>query len=280
MSHFFPEGLGWLPDLPDPRDLTPESEPIAAALGQLRSADPMPRGVDWREYAAPIDRQTAFSSAAQACANLLTYFERRASGRLFLPSPQFLHWTGARMSKSASGAGAWQIRTVLRAVARLGVPDEPRGHSVAASLAEAPDAFAFASARRFPSLKYVRLDGRDKRPDAVLRTIKAFLAAGFASVFGFTVFSSLGGESEIPYPTIYDGVQGGIAAVALGYDDTRRIRSCRGAILAMLPWGTDWGEAGFGWLPYLYITQRVALDFWTLVDAEWLASGEFSCPRT
>ncbi len=79
---------------------------------------------------------------------------------------------------------------------------------------------------------------------------------------------------------MYDGVQGGIAALALGYDDTRRIRSCRGAILAALPWGTDWGELGYGWLPYPYITQRLALDFWTLVDAEWLSSGEFSRPRT
>jgi C1A family cysteine protease len=280
MSHFFPDGLGWLPDLPDPRDLAPESEPIAAALGQLRPADAIPRGVDWREYLGSLDQKTAFSSPAQACALLLTYFERRASGRLFLPSRPFLHWTAGRMSHSAYGAGAWQLRSVLRAVARLGVPAEPRQHVGVVSSVEAPDAFAFASARRFLSLKYIRLDGRDKRPDTVLRTIKAFLAAGFASVFGFTVFSSLGVEAEIPYPTVYDDVQGGVAAMALGYDDARRIRSCRGAILAALPWGTDWGDAGFGWLPYLYITQRLALDFWTLIDAEWLSSGEFFCPRT
>lgn len=43
-------------------------------------------------------------------------------------------------------------------------------------------------------------------------------------------------------------------------------------------WGEAWGESGYGWLPYAYVTAGLAIDFWTLVWPEWLASGEFQRP--
>jgi C1A family cysteine protease len=43
-------------------------------------------------------------------------------------------------------------------------------------------------------------------------------------------------------------------------------------------WGPGWGERGHGWLPYSYILERLAADFWTLVNPQWLASGEFDRP--
>jgi C1A family cysteine protease len=65
--------------------------------------------------------------------------------------------------------------------------------------------------------------------------------------------------------------------LAVGYDD-RWLRGSRGALLVRSSWGPAWGEAGYGWLPYAYVEERLAIDFWTLVHDDWIASGEFDVP--
>ena len=64
----------------------------------------------------------------------------------------------------------------------------------------------------------------------------------------------------------------------VGYDDNRRYRSTRGMLLIRTSWGPDWGDGGYGWLPYDYVTRELAADFWTALNPKWLASGEFRCP--
>jgi C1A family cysteine protease len=36
-----------------------------------------------------------------------------------------------------------------------------------------------------------------------------------------------------------------------------------------------WGQGGYGWLPYDYIIQGLTADWWSLLKAEWLATGRF-----
>jgi hypothetical protein len=109
-----------------------------------------------------------------------------------------------------------------------------------AHLGGEPDAFAYASARRFGGLCYVRLDGRGERGGRVLQTVRSWLAAG--------------------------------------YDDRRRMRVGRGALAVRGSWGTSWGDSGYGWLSYTHVREPLALDFWTLLDPDWLSSGEFHRP--
>ena len=44
-------------------------------------------------------------------------------------------------------------------------------------------------------------------------------------------------------------------------------------------WGTEWGNHGYGWLPYDYVRTHLAGDFWTIMSPEWLDSGEFWRPE-
>jgi len=83
---------------------------------------------------------------------------------------------------------------------------------------------------------------------------------------------------DLPYPSAYDAPAGGQVGVAVGYDDDRRVRSERGALRIRGPWGPGWGEAGAGWLPYRYLTDRLAADCWTVVRPDWLADADLTSP--
>ncbi len=34
-------------------------------------------------------------------------------------------------------------------------------------------------------------------------------------------------------------------------------------------WSAAWGDNGYGWLPYEYVLQGIAEDFWSLLEAEF-----------
>jgi C1A family cysteine protease len=179
---------------------------------------------------------------------------------------QLLHWTGD------AGAG---LRMTVKAMIRFGIPPEQHWPYDAARLDREPDPFLFSFVKDVESIRYLRLDPRGTSAPEALENVKAFLAAGFPSIFGFPVFSSLSGEQDIPFPTVFDFLRGGQAAIAIGYDDARLIRSTRGALLIRNSWGTGWGDGGYGWLPDACVKEELAADFWTFLKPEWLDSGEF-----
>ncbi len=40
-------------------------------------------------------------------------------------------------------------------------------------------------------------------------------------------------------------------------------------------WGTGWGDRGYGWLPYDYVLNELAEDFWSLLSMEWVDTKQF-----
>jgi C1A family cysteine protease len=281
MPRFIPPGLGWQRDLPDPRDYFPGHERVRPLLADLKRDRPphaaRPDKIDWRAYFPPVECQLGLAScAAHACVALVEYFERRASGKAVEGSRLFLHQT-ARLLNRGAGDGA-PLRQTLKALARFGLPPEEHWPYEARRLDEPPGPHLFSFAAAYASLLYLRLDRGPSGPDPALGRVKSFLAAGFPVAFGFTVFNSLSREALVPFPTCYDSARGGQAVVALGYNDKLRVRSEKGALLIRNSWGAEWGEEGHGWLPYRYVEQQLAADFWTLLRPDWLGSDEFFQP--
>jgi C1A family cysteine protease len=63
--------------------------------------------------------------------------------------------------------------------------------------------------------------------------------------------------------------------MAVGYDDNRKIGKNKGAIKIRNSWGIDWGEGGYGWLPYEYVEAGLADDFWSLFKNEYVSTKQF-----
>ncbi len=233
--------------------------------------------MDWSEYFLPVADQLGLNaSSTHACVGLADYFERRSTGSATESSRLFLYQTPVGWPAAAGAPGA-DLRTTLKAMARFGLPPERHWPFDPEKIDIEPEPFLYSYARDLQSLLYVRLDP-DPMPagDAVLSAVKGHLAAGLPSAFGFSAFDTLSLDPDILPPTRFDSVRGGGAVVAVGFDDTRRVRSTKGALRVRAPWGEAWGESGYGWLPYAYVLEQLAVDFWTMLRPRVAGLGRVS----
>ncbi|MEJ2287350.1 MAG: C1 family peptidase [Deinococcales bacterium] len=276
-------GMGWTRDLPDVRDYqldTPEVEAVLAGSAPLEKARKrVPARIDLREDCSPIEDQGALGSCtANAGVGLLEYFERRAFGKHLDGSRLFLYKATRNLLGWKGDQGAY-LRSTMKAMVLFGVPPEEIRPYRVETFDEEPPAFCYAFAQNYKAIRYYRLDPAGTPGAEVLRAVKRNLAAGLPSMFGFTVYSSMPGIGEgsgdIPYPQPGEAVKGGHAVVAVGYDDTRTVGEEEGALLIRNSWGVGWGEKGYGWLPYRYVLEQVAVDFWSLVRADFIDTALF-----
>jgi C1A family cysteine protease len=96
-------------------------------------------------------------------------------------------------------------------------------------------------------------------------------------VFGVPLPEITSTAAEIEYRPTFNSIGGGQCLIAVGYDDTW-LGASRGALRIRNSWGSQWGDEGYGWLPYAFVERGLARDFWTLLRPDWLAAGEHTHP--
>jgi C1A family cysteine protease len=285
--------MGWLPDVPKPSDYTRDHKEVAPLLSKTAVAGRRTRGaraaaqqayVDLTEWCPPIEDQGQLGSCtANAGVALLEYFERRASGRHIDASRLFLYKATRNLLGWTGDTGAF-LRSTMQALVMFGSPPEsywpydgrPEGQNT--SFDVEPPAFCYALGSNYRTVVYFRLDRNDGTTDDTLTNVRTFLAAGFPSMFGFPVYDEFydhlpGGL--IAYPSENSHWHGGHAIVAVGYDDNLTIDGDQGALLIRNSWGTSWGNDGYAWMSYRYVTEGLAVDWWSMISSEWVDTGQF-----
>ncbi len=281
-------GMGWIPDYPDFRDYTEKTEEIRSVLGRERmvKTKSLPGSIDLREWCSPIEDQGSLGSCtAHAGVGLIEYYERKAFGRHIDASRLFLYKVTRDLMKMKGDTGAY-LRKTMGAMVLFGAPPEEYWpySDKKEKFDQEPPAFCYAFAQNYQAIKYFRHDLPGTKPEEIVKGIKTYLAKGHPAMFGFTVYSSIEqaeSTGKIPFPSQKERIEGGHAVVAAGYDDKMKIKNkygkveTTGALLIRNSWGKEWGEKGYGWLPYEYIMRGLAEDFWSVLKKEWIDTGEF-----
>jgi C1A family cysteine protease len=286
-------GTGWIPPLPDLRDFTEAESGISEMTKKLRISPTrkslkLPNKIDLSSWCSSIENQGSLGSCtAHAGVGIIEYFERRAFKKHIDGSRRFVYKATRNLMGVVGDTGAW-LRNTMGALALCGVPPEKYWPYTdrKPDFDEEPSSFVYAVADNYEAIRYFCHDplGRNVSPAQVLASAKRFLAAGIPSMFGFFGFPSFGHSNVaggIPYPCPGEQAGWGHAIVAVGYDNNKRIKNTKcnketkGALLIRNSWGTGWGDNGYGWLPYKYVLDKLALDFWSLLRMEWVSTKEF-----
>lgn len=148
------------------------------------------------------------------------------------------------------------IRDGIKSIAALGVCPEKAWPYNVLKFTKKPTATAYKKALPRKITSYQRLQ--------TLADMRHCLASGKPFVFGFSVFESFESDAVaatglMPMPSKLDKNLGGHAVCAVGYDQTKQLVKVRNS------WGTGWGDKGYFYMPFAYITNsNLADDFWSV----------------
>lgn len=250
--------LGWIPDVPDVRDV-----PFARIFRVPRK---LPSRVDLRAGCSEVEDQGNLGSCtAQALVGALEFLELKAlalgnGSRYRDLSRLFVYYnTRAAMGTVHEDSGA-MLRTGIKSLKSSGVCRETLWPYVTSRFAERPTEESYAEAMNHQVTAYERL--------VSLKEMKACLAIGLPFVFGFAVYEHVLSDSvartgRIRLPKRGERMLGGHAVMAVGYRDKDK------SLIFRNSWGQDWGKEGYGEMPYDYPESReLTDDFWCIQATE------------
>ena len=245
---------GWLPDAPDARD-HPYAPPQMAAL---------PAKFSLRQGFSGVYRQGQLKSCAANAVAAAVQFDRAKQGLPLsdlTPSRLFIYYNARAIEGTVAWNAPTRVRNVVKGVAKHGACFEGKSADqwpyVIKRFKEKPRPLCFKAAVKDRALHYSRV-ARD------IDHLKVCLASGYPFVFGFIAHESIetrdvAKTGAIPLPKAHEPKLGGHVVVAVGYDDAKR------QILIRNSWGPEWGNGGYGTMPYDYVLNpELASDFWTI----------------
>jgi C1A family cysteine protease len=255
-------GLGWVRDLPDPRDRI-----YSAPLEVLKA---LPDHTEIEPEFPIYDQGRIGSCTANALAGAVQ-FDRKKNKQSpdFIPSRLFIYFNERQIEGHIANDAGAQLRDGIKTLQKFGVcpdsdwpyDDTPASYEGGpfpphSKPATKPDLASYQDARKYIITNYQRLT-------PTLSQLQGCLAAGFPFVFGFTVFNDWYSKdprpSTIPLPAANDRAIGGHAVMCVGYDNRTQLFKIRNS------WGPSQGKHGYFFMPYAYLTAgNLASDFWTI----------------
>lgn len=244
-------GFGWVPDLPDQRDLM-----YSAPMMIMKK---LPPKVDLRSKCPPVYNQGPLGSCtANALGGAFEFSRKKQRLKDFMPSRLFLYYNERVMINTVNSDSGAYIRDGIKSLNTTGICPEKEWPYDINKFTEKPPKKCYDDALKSTVKSYQRLNNTN------LPQLKSCLSQGYPFVFGFTVYESFESQTVartgmMPMPAPSEKVIGGHAVMAVGYDDKKQVAIVRNS------WGTGWGVKGYFYMPYGYITSNnLCDDFWTI----------------
>ncbi|MDT5165926.1 MAG: hypothetical protein QOC88_2820 [Mycobacterium sp.] len=247
-------GYGWRPQLPDSRDF--------AYAPRLTS---LPPEHDLRPQMPPIyDQGQLGSCTGNAIAGAMEYERDRQGLTDFVPSRLFVYYNERALEGTVSNDSGAQIRDGIKVVNTEGVCPETLWPYDIGMFAVKPPKRCYVAATKDTAVQYEAIH--------TLGGLKDAIASNLPVVFGFTVYESFESQAVaqtgvVPLPDPrHEKPVGGHAVVAVGYSDPKNHLIVRNS------WGASWGDHGYFYMPYQYLTGSRASADSTPVNHAHLAS--------
>lgn len=242
--------FGWKRDLPDIRDLKYKI---------VRGVE-LPKEVDLRKSIYPIVDQGTLGSCTGCGVSNINYAVQHIQNKenKFYPSRLFLYYNTRSLEGTISSDSGATIRNTIKAIAKWGTCSEDMWKYDITKFREKPAQECYIKAEENQAIKYESIP-QD------LYSLKSVLAEGFPITGGIMLFSSFQSDKVartgiVPIPNASkEAMLGGHCISIYGHSDSKQ------CFIGMNSWGTSWGDRGYFYIPYSYLTnKRLAADFWVI----------------
>jgi len=238
---------GWKRDLPDQRDF--KYTAIKRSL---------PKQVDLRPILPPVrDQKDLGACTSFATASAFEYDLHTQKVADFTPAPLYIYYNTRILEGTVKFDSGATIRNSIKSIAKYGACRESYWRYLVSRAFKKPSKQAYTHGYKHKAIKYYAVE-------QTLGSICSALAAGKPIVFGISVYSSFEeveptATGVIPMPKVTDDFLGGHAILICGFNSEKRLFTFRNS------WGKEWGDNGYGYLPYEYVLNPdLAGDFWVV----------------
>ena len=239
---------GWKRDTHDTRDFMYAPMPMV-----------LPPKVDLRPSCPPVLSQDQLGSCTSNALASSHHFDQIKQNILnqMDPARLMIYYNERAMEGTINEDSGAMLRDGIKTLATYGVCSETMWPYDVSQFTVKPTPACYESALNYKIVQYQRLVQS-------LVSFKTCLAQGYPFVFGFSVYASFEGDTVaktgvMTMPEPNEECLGGHAVMCVGYDDARQ------CFIIMNSWGSSWGDQGFFYMPYEYMTRTdLANDFWTI----------------
>ncbi|CAF1147020.1 unnamed protein product [Rotaria sordida] len=229
----------------------------------LYSTDQLPPKVDLRPDMTPVEDQSRIGScSANSLAGAYEYLLKKVNGSNIDMSRLFIYYNGRTKKSTAVTDKGCSMTDAIEALEEFGTCFESVWPYDITSVNVRPNDQAYEQAKDHQITEALKININ-------LDEMKSCLAQGFPFAFGLRLYKSFDKASKtgvVPIPNEDEQSRtehGRHALLAVGYSDQSR------AFIVRNSWGEDWGDKGYCYIPYDYMTNsNFCFDAWTIRQVE------------